>query len=684
MGLSASPRNCAALLAALKAVSGRLALRLAGTGSAAQEMVAVALAHRHCAGASGDDPAWLSLADGFLIPMDDVPELFREPGKTVQGGEQRADLLYVSATRKAGLQLAFVEVKFRRYLKTARAPELAEGMEHQIEASCLRWEQLFGPRTSTLEQTVNRAWLARILRFYARKGRRHGLSEDAFNTAMREIDRVVRKDSAPPDRLGIRRIGYVFCPEYGGRLPARIEHQGEADLWLFGPDMLPEPRMARDDGAAPGGPGGERPGPTGTEVQPDPLGGVTAPFASPTLGPEVEPSPLAPGHSAQGAADLRDTPERGHEGMEAMEPDAGREPESAVSGEASTRGEATVLLGHREPGGDPVLWRASIRANPHLMILGLPGMGKTTSLINICIQLQGQGVTPIVFSYHQDIDEKLGRELPEPPLAVRYAGLGFNPMEVVGDNPLAYLDNVGMLRDIFSAVFPDLGDVQLGRLREALKQSYQDLGWSLGLRGEVPAFRTFLERLRTEDKPDKGLLTRLNELDDYGLFGAGSGAPTLLDQTRLSLIEVHGTQNEQLQRAFATFVLYNLYQGMFRRGPQDRITHAVIFDEAHKAARLKLIPTMVKECRKYGIAFVVASQEAKDFDPSLFTAVANYLALRLNETDAKLMAKGFAVSDKVGLYTDRIKQMPKYKAMYYGEGLRLPVSVALAQYPQRT
>ena len=258
MGLSASPRNCAALLAALKAVSGRLALRLAGTGSAAQEMVAVALAHRHCAGSSGDDPAWLSLADGFLIPLDDVPELFREPGKTVQGGEQRADLLYVSATRKAGLQVAFVEVKFRRYLKTARAPELAEGMERQIEASCLRWEQLFGPRTSTLEQTVNRAWLARILRFYARKGRRHGLSEDAFNTAMREIDRVVRKDSDPPDRLGIRRIGYVFCPEYGGRLPARMEHQGEADLWLFGPDMLPEPRMARDDGAAPGGPGGER------------------------------------------------------------------------------------------------------------------------------------------------------------------------------------------------------------------------------------------------------------------------------------------------------------------------------------------------------------------------------------------------------------------------------------------
>ncbi len=56
---------------------------------------------------------------------------------------------------------------------------------------------------------------------------------------------------------------------------------------------------------------------------------------------------------------------------------------------------------------------------------------------------------------------------------------------------------------------------------------------------------------------------------------------------------------------------------MFRRGIQDRIAHAIVFDEAHRAAGLKLIPTMAKECRKYGISLVVVSQEAKDFHASL-------------------------------------------------------------------
>ena len=82
-------------------------------------------------------------------------------------------------------------------------------------------------------------------------------------------------------------------------------------------------------------------------------------------------------------------------------------------------------------------------------------MGKTTCLIHLCRQLTAAGIAPIVFSYHQDIDEKLGAMLGDKLQIVSYAGLGFNPLQVVGDAPLAYMDNVAMLRDIFAAIFPD-------------------------------------------------------------------------------------------------------------------------------------------------------------------------------------------------------------------------------------
>jgi DNA phosphorothioation-dependent restriction protein DptH len=639
MGLSASPRNCGFLLDALKAVSGRLALRLTQSGSVAQEMVALALTQSHCAVAGEEGAPWFSLKDGFFVPLDDVPELFRPVGesKDRDASGQRADLLYVTAARRGGLKFSFVEVKFRRYLKTARALDLLDIIDSQLDASCQRWEKLFGPDTTLLEKTVQRTRLARVLRFYARKGQRHTLTDEAFECIDRELAKLAREGTGYglPAVLEQERakVGFVFCPEYGGAKPVEIGK----DIWLFGPVRLPETQP----GAMFLGQG---------------VGLLETVVAVP-----VTVQAQAP------AVDLLAQQDRS--------PTVEEDPVNPVAAVPKT---VELLLGQRDGSEEPVRWRVSIQGNPHLLIVGLPGMGKTTCLIQLCRQLMTGGIAPIVFSYHEDIDEKLSDLWGDALRKVSYAGLGFNPLQVVGDAPLAYMDNVTLLRDNFAAIFPDLGDVQLGRVREAIKQSYADRGWALGALGEIPPFGAFYDLLKAEAKPDRGLMTRLAELADYGLFAATVGAPSLLDSATPALVQVHSSQNEVLQRAFSTFVLHNLYQSMFRRGTQDRITHAVIFDEAHRAARLKLIPTMAKECRKYGLSFVVASQEAKDFDSSLFTAVANYLALRVSEPDAKLMAKIFAPSDKLTLYTDRIKQMAKFKAWFYSEGMRAPMPVALA------
>jgi DNA phosphorothioation-dependent restriction protein DptH len=639
MGLSASPRNCTFLLDALKAVSGRLALRLTQSGSVAQEMVALALTQSHCAVGGEDASPWFSLKEGFFVPLDDVPELFRPVGESRDKDDsgQRADLLYVTVGRAGGLKFSFVEVKFRRYLKTARALDLLAIIDSQLEASCLRWEKLFGADTAPLEKTVQRARLVRVLHFYARKGQRHTLTGEAFERIDKELSKLAREGSGyqlPDLREQPRpKVGFVFCPEYGGAKPVPIG----TDIWLFGPVRLPETQ--RSEALY-----GQTP--ASFELAPDVS--VTAPIAVP-LANEYSGAALPPAESEARAPSV----------PEAVE----------------------LLLGQRDGSDQAVHWRVSIQGNPHLLIVGLPGMGKTTCLIQLCRQLMEAGIPPIVFSYHEDIDEKLGKLWGDTLRTVSYAGLGFNPLQVVGDAPLAFMDNVTLLRDNFSAIFPDLGDIQLGRVREALKQSYADRGWTLSSRGEIPPFGAFYDLLKADAKPDRGLMTRLAELADYGMFEATTGAPSLLDTSTPALVQIHSSQNEVLQRAFSTFVLHNLYQSMFRRGTQRRITHAVIFDEAHRAARLKLIPTMAKECRKYGLSFVVASQEAKDFDSSLFTAVANYLALRVSEPDAKLMAKIFAPSDKVTLYADRIKQMAKFKAWFYSEGMRVPLPVALGDAP---
>ncbi len=329
-----------------------------------------------------------------------------------------------------------------------------------------------------------------------------------------------------------------------------------------------------------------------------------------------------------------------------------------------------------------VHWPLTVQGNPHLLVAGLPGMGKTTCLLNLCRQMVAAHIRPIVFSYHQDIDEKLIQLIGEARF-IDFNGLGFNPLRTAnGGSPTAWLDSAGEMRDIFSAIFPELGDLQCEHVRSAIKDSFAEAGWSRSGAGvQEPAFRRFVEILRARPKPDaslRNLLVRLNELDDYDFFNDTVRQGSLWDNAQPTVIRIHKTQNDNLQRAFASLIFYGLYKDMFRRGIKDRITHALIFDEAHRAANLRLIPTMAKECRKFGISLVLTSQEAKDFHDSVFSAIANYLVLRLTDVDAKALVRNVSNSrDERGL-VDQIKQMNRFQALYFGEGRRKPARVMLA------
>ena len=174
-----------------------------------------------------------------------------------------------------------------------------------------------------------------------------------------------------------------------------------------------------------------------------------------------------------------------------------------------------------------------------------------------------QSITPIVFSYHPDIDERLVERLGDVQF-LDHQQLGFNPMHVEQQTPHAQIDNAGMLRDIFAAMFPDLGDVQLEKIRSAIRQTYTRFGWGEASETprEIPEFRAFFSLLEQDPKPDaatKNILARLNELNDYGVFETAGAVRSLLSSSTPSILRIHATQNDGVQRAVAMLALYNLY-----------------------------------------------------------------------------------------------------------------------------
>lgn len=615
MALSNSRRNCEFLLRELKGLSGRLAMRLAGPPTRSGELIALALVSTNCRRAEVDDPSWLSLKNSFFVPLDDVPDLLPLRTRTAKEDETncRGDLLLVSLPKKGGLRFQVIEVKFRRHLRSARSAELCRQICEQTETTFQRFKETFFPEKGyEVALSVYRNQLARILRFYADKAHRHFLSPDEHIRLREEIDRMVELggnyEQSPFDNGHIHR-GYIFCPEFRGQGPESTYRGDSSEVFVFGPALMPDTSF-RD------------------------------PIPQSTLIPLV-----------------------------AEESQLETRSEQATEEEPSVRSEGTqILLGESVQSGDPVLWTVDIRSNPHLMIVGLPGMGKTHCLVNLCAQLVSNQIVPIIFSYHEDIDDRLASRV-ENIKFVDYNGLGFNPMKVTRPNPSAFIDNASMVRDIFSSIFPDLGDLQLEYLRSAVKDSYTSLGWGrnveAGERPPAPTFQSVYDGLE-KSCPDKKLLMRLRELNDYGFFSGAGSESTVLDAAALTLVRIHLTQNESLQRAFSSFILHNIYQSMFARGEQRSFTHAIVIDEAHRASRLKLLPTLAKECRKYGIFLIIASQEARDFNVSLFSAIGNYLVLRVTDQDAKALADQCVPSQARSKTIDRLKQLSKYHGIFFG------------------
>jgi DNA phosphorothioation-dependent restriction protein DptH len=654
MGLSRSRRNAEFLLENLKGLSGRLAIRLAGERAPTSELISLALCHANCMSERGASDCWFALESGYFVPVDDVRDLLpplrsedeHGSAEDVEQRDSRPDLIFISLSGRKGLVFRFAEVKYRRHLRTARTPSEIERIRGQVESLRKRWTNWYlDDGLAPSLRALRRAKLARVLRFYADKAWRHHLSTEQYVLITAEIDRMIERGSEyifPELPEGDR--GWVLCPEYSGDKPVEISPPGwNTRVFMFGPGLLPD---------------------TDFHYQPPPLesGDLKAliqdEHAKEVSLPHEE---LYPGNETKHSKEMR----------------------SSASSPQPPKSEL-VTLGSDFITGHEVTWSVTIEGNPHLLIAGLPGMGKTTCILNICKQMLATGIRPIVFSYHQDIDEKLKR-LVGSVRFIDFRGLGFNPLQIVNrDSRMAYLDVAGSLRDIFVAIFPELGDLQSERIRKAIKESFVEAGWdnpgaAISQLLE-PNFARFLEILESDEKPDRGLrtlLARLSELRDYGFFEPSDTTNTLWESDEPIVIRVHATQNQYLQRAFAFLIFYGLYKDMFRRGIQDRITHSVIFDEAHRAANLTLLPTMAKECRKYGVSLVVASQEARDFNVSLFSAIASYLVFRVTESDAKALVRNVASSNQERVLIDKLKQLDRFSALYFSEGKSRPSLIRL-------
>jgi Helicase HerA, central domain len=332
-------------------------------------------------------------------------------------------------------------------------------------------------------------------------------------------------------------------------------------------------------------------------------------------------------------------------------------PSSDVSPERLADERASIPLGTTIDSGRAVVWYPYASSNPHVLILGESGSGKTYTASRLVLELARAHLPSIVFDYGQ------GFSLQHAPPAFRddvrtielhlnRDGIAINPLEIFPVDTHGPATVAQRVADTFARVYPRLGVQQHALLRRAVLELLADAGIV------VDDTRTW----KQSPPPFRDLEDKINDYAASGDAGtrraaasAGPHVSTLFffntfrktgHTLSWSDLISHGNEvwilqlgglEASVERAVTEFLLWSLIRYFEVLGPGP-LRCFVVLDEAHKLAFGPGSPVekILREGRKFGLAAVLASQQPEDFSAVAFANTATKIVFQIADQSGQV------------------------------------------------
>jgi DNA phosphorothioation-dependent restriction protein DptH len=295
--------------------------------------------------------------------------------------------------------------------------------------------------------------------------------------------------------------------------------------------------------------------------------------------------------------------------------------------------------------------------NPHMMIMGESGSGKTYAAQCLVAELSQLGVPSILFDYGQSFEcESLDKSFVQVTKPTEYVigeeGLTLNPIEIFqrdiqGPNAVAT-----RLSDVFDAVY-HLGDIQRKVLIDAILRAFEGVGirptdrttWT----NQPPTLAT-LQNILDELAADKdypsyknatGVAARLMTffmLNSFRSDGSRWSWEKLVNdkEKRVHILQFRGLEGKT-QRVVVELLLWHLFFFLKSQG-QSQLRLYCVLDEAHHLSFRDGGPvdSLLREARKFGLGIIFASQQPEDFSPAAFSNSASKLVFQTSDPTLKV------------------------------------------------
>lgn len=308
-------------------------------------------------------------------------------------------------------------------------------------------------------------------------------------------------------------------------------------------------------------------------------------------------------------------------------PETGAAAEAPFAAASGVTGEIRLKVGsvsRTYPGDKPVDFVINgPGVPPHLALMGAIGRGKTTTGIQIALELASQARIPFLF-----IDPKgefvaeggaIGPFAKYGNVGAMEAGTDPVPLDFLprADAPPMKIARAAMrLRDTLALCCKSPGDLQKDLLRTAIEQVITDGGD----RNLETVRETYEQGLRAVGKDNDSIVSRLNELTHLRCFDAKLQPAQFFSQSWI--VSLKGLP-EELKR-LVTLVLLDAVSAFLLDQPDSQVSggfrvfrHLLVLDEARKVLRERRsesLVDLVRQGRSKGSVVMLLSQDPSDFE----------------------------------------------------------------------
>lgn len=656
--IPASGYRAEEILNVIKSISGRLALKLINNPNNAKEIIGLALTRKYLEKEG-------KLKNAVLIPVDTHIDLYTENRRRNPNSEitvQRSDLILAEA-KEGKLHLNLIEVKFRSGSGTISEllnlkDQIALKNENSRNAILNKFVE--SENIPKIDKQLSNKTLSNLISFYFDRSIRHGLFDLRRKSAIEEIFRSIEANDFA---ITFEKSGYIY--HWQGETKAQEEFQ-ENHIYEIGQNEIrelldisqSEIELRQED---------EEVKEAKTEPKKD------------TDTQSVVSEPPSPVRVTTGTAATPPPSKKEERGT--VEPIA-----SIEHSNESSASHWKIMLGtdcdrRKDIFFDPYSDKPKKLANQHLLIVGKSGAGKSQTTCSFLNELNNLKVPFLILDFQgeyiaDNLTNVKGQTFLDATASIVLdpsEGMNINPLEVPIDPFTKLKENfnktVYRVASILDQIFA-LGDIQHPTLRSAIMQAFTQAGfrandkttWSL----KAPNFNDIWEVLQHMEKQDRGsvrnLKLRIQPIFENSIFNSGGTAMSfenVLSQN--TIIRLATLPTVELMKTVCRFTLQSIYNYMISAGPSKNIKLYVVLDEAHKISYDQTLTDLIREARKYGIGFILASQTPRDFDSVVFDNMGTKISLQLEGDDSKIITENFGLSDnndKSALKNLLISQQP--------------------------